>query len=226
MKRTQKKNKRKNRNQNNQNQRVKVWIVPKGNWMPPRVRTELVFDLFYPSPPTTVVAPYATEILNCSNPNQVTTVSTALPGYVSFSATYRKYQMVSFHALFTVCNNENFDIEMFIAGDNSLPAALLNPTPWFSQGNKYCKTKSLSAKGGMDKGTLSLKLRQSDFGGVSALPVSCYLEGTTDNSSPPANNVYMFYGYRNTGLATVTAPTFKIRITMCLEFYEFQSPSS
>jgi hypothetical protein len=226
MKRTQKKSKRIIRNPNNQGTRLRVWIVPKGNWMPPRIRTQLVFDLLYTSPPTTVVAPYATEILNCSNPNQVTTVSTVLPGYVSLALMYRKYIMVSFHALFTVCNNETFDIEIFLAGDNSLPVALTNPTPWFSQGNKYCRTKMLSGKGGMDKGTLSLTLRQSDFGGVSALPVSCYLEGTTDNTSPPANNVYMFYGYRNTGLATVTAPTFKIRITMVLEFYEFQSPSS
>jgi len=204
----------------------RLFIVPRGSFCPDRVRCTLMYDLMYTAPNTTIVFPFSVETINCSNPNQITTVSTLLPGYAAWALFYRKYITLEFLLRFTVCNNENFPIEIFAAGDNSQPTALLNPTPFFSQGRKNSKTMLLSPKGGMDRGTLLLQLAQNAFGGDAPLPVSCYLEGTTDNSSPPANNIYIYYGYRNTGLATVTPPTFRIRAEITLEFYEQQSPAS
>jgi len=125
---------------------------------------------------------------------------------------------------FVVVNNDAFPIEIFACPVNFVPSLVANPTAYFSQPES--RTRVLSAKGGMDRASLVWTGSVAGFGGSASTSVEDSYCGTTDNTSPPSDNLYLIYGSRTWGNASISAPLFKIRVRIFLEFYELQSPTS
>jgi len=205
-------------------QRMPRVLVNRGrSFMADRFRTHLDYDLPFTAPLATALFPYALEYVVLTNPNIVTTVSTAMPGYIGLAAMYRKYRTYKFIFSFIAANNDNFAIEIFACPVGYVPSLTANPTAFFSQ--PEARTKVLSAKGGIDQKTLIWKGAVAGFGGSASTSVEDSYCGTTDNTSPPADNMYLIYGSRTNGNASISAPLFKIRVRIFLEFYELQSPT-
>jgi hypothetical protein len=208
-----------------QRQRIPRVLVNRGrSFMSNRFRTHLDYDLPFTAPLATALFPYAIEYVVLTNPNNVTTVSTLLPGYAGLALMYRKYRTFKFIFSFIAVNNDNFGMEIFACPINFVPSLVAAPTAFFSQ--PECRTKVLSAKGGIDQKTLIWKGTVAGFGGSASTSVEDAYCGTTDNTAPPTDNMYLIYGTRTNGNASVSAPLFKIRLRVFLEFYELQSPTS
>lgn len=205
-------------------QRIPRMLVNRGrSFISDRFRTHLDYDLPFTAPLATALFPYSLEYVVLTNPNNVTTVSTALPGYLGFAAMYRKYRTYKFIFSFIAVNNDNFGIEIFACPVNFVPSLVAAPTRFFSQ--PECRTKVLSAKGGIDQKTLIWKGSVAGFGGSASTSVEDAYCGTTDNTAPPTDNMYLIYGTNTNGSASVSAPLFRIRVRIFLEFYELQSPT-
>jgi len=215
---------RRKNNMSRSNQRIPRIMVNRGrDFAPSRMRTHLDFDLPFAAPLATALFPYALEYVVLTNPNIVTTVSTALPGYVFYSTAYRKYRTYRFMFSFLVANNDAFPIEIFACPVNFVPSLTANPTAYFSQ--PEARTRVLSAKGGMDRASLVWTGSVAGFGGSSSTSVEDSYCGTTDNTSPPADNLYLIYGSRTYGNASISAPLFKIRVRIFFGVLRITKPS-
>jgi len=191
---------------------------------PERSLARFVFDLDFTAPAATILAPWSLEAIIATNPIILLTVSTNVPGFAAMKLLYRKFRTIRTMLRFSASNQESFPIELFACMVNYLPSLVANPVAYFSQPG--CKTKLISAKGGMDAGTLSVSVSPSRFGGSSSTFVEDPYTGTTDGTSPPSDNTYFIYGFNTNGQASVSGVALLVRIHMDVEFFELQSPVS
>jgi len=194
------------------------------DFAPSRLRTHLDFDLRFTAPSATVLAPYALNVVVATNPNNFTLVSTPVPGYTLLAGLYRKYRVRSFKMRYSVINNDSFGIEAFLCPVNFLPSTSADPTRYLSQG--VCARRIVSAKGGKDNVTLVKTSSITSFGGSANTTVEDAYVGTTDNTSPPSDNIYFIYGFMTNGAATVAPATNIINVRILIDFFELQSPAT
>jgi len=218
-------------------------IVKKGDkrkkqpWIPryngefiffPRVGTSaLKFDLFFTAPAATVLAPYSLNYFLPCQPQYCTTVAVNVPGFTSFAGLWRKYiPMDGNRFKYTLTNQEAFPVEMFVIPLNYSPVGLItDPRPYLSYPG--AKTLTVSAKGGVDRGTLTLYINRRQFTGFLPTQVEDNFTGLTSGSmaaSAPADQYYIMYGFITNGVATVAGLSNKIRNQFCLDFAEPQLP--
>jgi len=193
-------------------------------YAPPRMRTHLTFNLRFTAPAATLLSPWSLEYIVLTNPNIFTGVSTPVPGYTELAGLYRKYRVRSGSLLYSMQNNEAFGVEMFSCPVNFLPSLTTDPTRYLSMGG--AKTRLISPKTGMDHGTVRTNASIARFGGSANTTVEDAYVGTSDNSSPPADNLYFIYGFMTNGLATVSPALNVITVSVTIDFFELQSPST
>jgi hypothetical protein len=78
----------------------------------------------------------------------------------------------------------------------------------------------------MDHASLTTRASISSFGGSANTTVEDAYVGTTDNTSPPTDNLYFIYGFLTNGVASVSGATNIITISVDIEFFELQSPAT
>jgi len=193
-------------------------------WAPARLRTHLKFDLRFTAPSATLVAPWSLEYIVITNPNNFTGVSTAVSGYTSLAAMYRKFRVRKGSLVFSCQNNETFGIEMFATPVNFLPSLVTDPTRFLNMQNS--RRRLISPKGGIDHGTVKATASIAQFGGSANTAVEDSYVGTTDNTSPPSDDLYIIYGFLTNGVATVTPALDVITVFVEIDFFELQSPAS
>jgi len=88
------------------------------------------------------------------------------------------------------------------------------------------RRKLISPKGGVDHGTVRVAASIAQFGGSANTTVEDAYVGTTDNTSPPSDNLYIIYGFLTNGVATVTPALDVITVFVEIDFFELQSPAS
>jgi hypothetical protein len=189
---------------------------------PPRLRTHLTFELRFTAPAATLLNPWSLEFINLTNPNMFTGVSTSVPGFTEWGGLYRKYRVGDGDFEYSTLNNDPFGVEMFSTPVNFQPSLTADPTKFLSMGG--AKTKLISPKGGLDHGTVRNRASVSWFGGSATTTVEDAYVGTTDNTSPPADNLYFLYGFMTNGMATVTPALNVIKVHVTIDFFELQSP--
>jgi hypothetical protein len=194
------------------------------DYAPSRLRTHLVFDLRFTAPAASVMSPWSLNVILATNPNTFTLASTPVPGYTELAGLYRKYRVRSFKLIYSVINYELYGIEAFICPVNFLPSTALDPTRYLSQG--VATRRIVSAKGGKDNATLFKSSSITSFGGSANTTVEDAYVGTTDNSSPPSDNIYFIYGFMTNGAATVSPSTNIINLKVLIDFFELQSPAT
>jgi len=193
-------------------------------YAPARLRTHLNFDLRFTAPSATALAPWSLEYIVATNPNNFTGVSTSVPGYSELAGLYRKYRVRSMSLKYSCANNDSFPVEMFVAPVNFLPSLTTDPSRFLSM--EPARRKILSAKGGMDHGTLLCNAMVSQFGGSANTMVEDAYVGTTDNTSPPTDNLYFIYGFLTNGAATVSPALDIVTVAIEIDFFELQSPAT
>jgi len=180
--------------------------------------------LRYTAPAATALAPWSLEYVVVTNPNNFTSVSTNVPGYSELAGLYRKYRVRSGVVTYTLANGEAFPVEMFITPVNFLPSLILDPTRYLSMQNSHHKI--VSAKTGMDHASVTAMAKISIFGGSASTSVEDAYVGTTDNTAPPADNLYFIYGFLTNGVASVSGALNIITIAVEIDFFELQSPAT
>jgi len=191
---------------------------------PDRMRTTLTFDLRFTAPAATLLAPWSTELIVMTNPNIFTSVSVSVPGYTPLAGIYRKYRVRSGRLTYKYANGETFPTEMFATPVNFLPNLATDPTKYLSMQNS--RRKIVSAKGGIDHGTVTTRASIAAFGGAANTTVDDDYVGTTDNSAPPVNNLYFIYGFLTNGVATAAGSMNVITVSIEIDFFELQSPAT
>jgi len=188
------------------------------------MRTHLKFDTRFTQPAATVLAPWSLEVIILTNPNILTNSATNVPGYSELSGLYRKYRVRSGHVRYSLANDEAFPVEMFCTPVNFLPSTVTDPSRFFSMLNS--RRQIVSAKGGVDHATVLTRASIAHFGGSLNSTVEDAYVGTTDNSSPPSDNLYFIYGFVTNGLATAAANLGVVTVELELDFFELQSPAT
>jgi len=193
-------------------------------WAPARLRTHLKFDLRFTAPSATIASPWSLEYIVLTNPNNFTGASTAVSGYASLAAMYRKNRVIKGHLIFSCQNNDAFGIEMFATPVNFLPSLITDPTRFLNMQNS--RRRLISPKGGIDHGTVKATASIAQFGGSASTAVEDNYVGTTDNTSPPSDNLYFLYGHLTNGVATVVPALNVITVFVEIDFFELQSPAT
>jgi len=201
----------------------KVFINRTGFWAPPRFRTHLFFDLRFTAAAASVLNPWSLQIIVLTNPNIFTGSATAVSGYLSLAAMYRKLRVRWGRLKYSCQNNEGYGIEIFATPVNFLPSTTLDPTRYLNMQNS--RRRLLSVKGGIDTGSVDVSASVSQFGGSANTTVEDNYVGTTDNTSPPSDNLYIIYGYMTNGAATVAYNLNVITVEVEIDFFELQSPA-
>jgi len=193
-------------------------------WAPARLRTHLKFDLRFTAPSATIASPWSLEYIVLTNPNNFTGASTAVSGYASLAAMYRKNRVIKGSLVFSCQNNDAFGIEMFATPVNFLPSLTTDPTRFLNMQNS--RRRLVSPKGGIDHGTVKASASIAQFGGSASTAVEDNYVGTTDNTSPPSDNLYFLYGHLTNGVATVVPALNVITVFVEIDFFELQSPAT
>jgi len=202
----------------------KVMVNRSHFWAPDRIRTHLVMDLRFTSPAATLLAPWSLNYIILTNPNSFTGASTSVPGYASLAAMYRKYRVRTGRLVYRCQNNEGFGIEIFACPVNFLPSLTADPSRYLSMQN--ARRYLMSPKGGMDHGTVRVSASIAQFGGSANTTVEDNYVGTTDNTSPPSDNLYIIYGFLTNGAASVNYNLDVITVSVEIDFFELQSPAT
>ncbi len=78
--------------------------------------------------------------------------STVVPNFVEISTLYQYNRVIGVQHNITICNNETFPLNVYSIYSNTDPGTLGHVQ---LQGNRLCRYKMVSAKGGMDRATLT-----------------------------------------------------------------------
>ncbi len=189
--------------------------------MPPSFVTNLVFQSTSHNPLNNAGLTYATVRFRPSSAYDVDPVigGTSMPGFTEFTGLYGKYRVLRSKIEVTFSNLEDFPVYCVIFASNFDLGA--NYSQVQSQyGNSFAKRQMISAKGGMDRATLTTGWIRSDkiVGAKGSLWDDDYSANT---NTSPVNNLYQNVGIwtGNTTLLSVGVAAFII-ITVEVMFSE------
>jgi len=121
--------------------------------------------------------------------------STTVPNFVEISSLYIYNRVIAVNYDISVCNNETFPLNAYIIFSNSDPGTLGHIQ---LQGNRLCRQKMISAKGGMDRCTLKGGSTVSNIVGTNIESEDNY-RGTS--SAVPVDNIWLGIGAYSPSLA-------------------------
>lgn len=153
-----------------------------------------------------------------------TLASTAMPGFSEYAGLYRFYRVRMSNISVCFCNKQDTCLSVYICPVNSDPGAnATNVQDYLS--NRLSKVCMVSAKGGMDRVTLTDMQTTSEFGGARDAQTVDYYCGPTDGSAAPANNWFWQVGTIS-ATPLVNGLQCNVVIDIEVEFFELKTPSS
>jgi len=172
----------------------------------------------------TIPNPFSYLYLNVTNPMiSFGGSATAVPYFTMWATGYRKFRVRAFSVRVMFANAETTIVVPFVCPFNYLPpntaasnSAALN--------NILHRHKILSAKGGMDRGTVSVRGNVRTMAGFASTDVEDAYVGLTDGTSPPSDNIYCLVAVQTNGIASVLGVLAEVSVQFTIDFIERQTP--
>jgi len=172
----------------------------------------------------TVLNPYSQTYVNFTNVLAWNAGAATVPSmFVGKKGDYRKARVTGFRLTVRAVNNETFPCEVSVTPLNFLPPNTLLQNQ-ANVKNPLTKRRTLSAKGGQDKCSVSVSGTTQSIGGFSyRFGVEDPLVFNTDGSSAPTDNVYAAINVDTAGLAAAAGVTLWLAMHWTMDFFERQT---
>jgi len=142
--------------------------------------------------------------------------NTAMPGYTELSKIYQRVRPLRITYRYDCCNNENQPVSL----SSGFTSEVLTTPDIDTSGNPLWKTKTVSAKGGMDKTVLKGSATIVQIAGTKQpLYDDLYTSLTSSNTMASQGIVYSYIVADAVAPGTAAGVTIKVNISLTCQFY-------